>query len=282
MYSIDLHAHTTASDGTFTPTELVNHAYEVGLTALAVTDHDTIDGLEEAMQVAKTVGLELIPGIELAISYPSGRFHMLGYFIDPDNEQLSSRLTRLKVNRAARNERMAERMQELGIPITLEEIIAESGGGQVGRPHMAMAMLKKGLVGSMQEAFDKYLADGAIAHLPKDKITLEEGLDLIHGAGGLASLAHPTSLKLDDAALAPELVRLRTAGLDGLECYYSQHTVERTEALLAMAQEAGLLPTGGSDFHGAAKPHVFLGRVFGDRPAPTSVLDALKARSKAN
>ncbi len=171
---------------------------------------------------------------------------------------------------------MVERMQELGLPITLGDVVAESGGGQVGRPHMARALVKKGIASSPQEAFDLYIADGRPAHLPKDKITLEEGIDLIHAAGGLAVMAHPDTLRMDDAGLAAELPRLRDLGLDGIECYYSRHTPGRTASLLAMAREAGLLATGGSDFHGAIKPDVRLGYVDGDRPAPDALLFALK------
>jgi predicted metal-dependent phosphoesterase TrpH len=278
MNSIDLHAHTTASDGTFTPNELIEHAVEKGLTAIAVTDHDTTDGLQEADDAARRMGIEFVPGIELSISYHSGRFHMLGYLIDRDNPTLSDRLQLLKANRIKRNQLMAEKMDELGLPVTLEDIIAESGGGQVGRPHMAMAMVKKGIVSTVQEAFDKYLADGAMAHFPKDKITAEEGMALIHAAGGLAVMAHPASLKMENDALLEDLKRLKEQGLDGIECYYNNHTPERSRELLAMAEEVGLVATGGSDFHGAAKPGVFLGVVVEGKPVPNSVLDALRAR----
>jgi predicted metal-dependent phosphoesterase TrpH len=277
---IDLHAHTTASDGSLSPTELVELAVESGLTALAVTDHDTLDGIPEAMEAVQSRGIELVPAIELAVSYFSGRFHMLGYLLDPASAILNSRLTLLKENRANRNDRMVEKMQEIGLPITLEEVRAASGGGQIGRPHMAQVLINKGLAQSTQEAFDKFLADGAAAHVPKDKISVEEGIELIHAAGGLAVMAHPDSLKLTDAVLADELVRLRALGLDGVECYYSQHSSERTASLLAIAVAADLLPTGGSDFHGIPKPTVHLGRVYNDQPAPDSLLDALKKRKK--
>jgi len=278
MQSIDLHAHTTASDGSLTPTELVVKAAEEGLTALAITDHDTLDGLAEAEEAARQMNIELVPGIELAVSYPSGRFHMLGYLLDRSDPALNGRLTLLKENRANRNARMVEKLRGLAVDITLDDVIAESGGGQVGRPHMAAALVKRGLATSVQDAFDRYLADGAAAHVPKDKITVEEGLDLIHAAGGLAVMAHPSSLKLTGDTLAAELVRLRQLGLDGLECYYSQHTPEQTDTLLDMARAAGLLATGGSDFHGNAKPHVHLGHVIGDLPAPDALLAALKDR----
>jgi predicted metal-dependent phosphoesterase TrpH len=282
MQSIDLHAHTTASDGSLTPTELVVAAAHEGLTAIAVTDHDTLDGLAEAEEAARQMNIELVPGIELAVEYPSGRFHMLGYLIDRTNPTLNSRLTLLKQNRANRNAHMVEKLRSLGIDITLEEIVAESGGGQVGRPHMAAALVKKGAAASGQEAFNRYLADGATAHVPKDKISVEEGLELIHTAGGLAVMAHPASLDLEDDVLATELKRLRELGLDGLECYYSQHTSERTDTLLEMARSSGLLATGGSDFHGTAKPHVHLGHVIGNQPAPTALLHALKERKTSN
>lgn len=278
MHSIDLHAHTTASDGTFTPIELIEHAKEKGLTAIAVTDHDTTDGLAEAAAAARRHGIEFVPGIELSISYHSGRFHMLGYLIDPENPTLAGRLNQVKENRIKRNQLMAAKMEELGLPVTLEDIIAESGGGQVGRPHMAMAMVKKGLVSTVQEAFDKYLADGAMAHFPKDKITAEEGMALIHAAGGLAVMAHPASLKMDNEALLEDLKRLKAQGLDGIECYYNNHTPERSRELLAMANEVGLVATGGSDFHGAAKPNVFLGVVVDGGPVPNAVLANLKER----
>jgi hypothetical protein len=278
MQSIDLHAHTTASDGSYTPTELVVAAAEGGLTAIAVTDHDTLDGLAEAEEAARQMNIEFVPGIELAISYDNGRFHMLGYLIDRNDPVLNGRLDRLKDNRVNRNAHMVEKLRSLGFDITLDDFIAESGGGQVGRPHMAAALVKKGIATGYQDAFDRFLADGALAHVPKDKITVEEGLELIHAAGGLAVMAHPISVKLEGDALAEELKRLRELGLDGLECYYSQHTPEQVDAFLDLARSAGLLVTGGSDFHGTPKPDIRLGHVIGDQPAPDALLAALKER----
>lgn len=277
MQTIDLHAHTTASDGSLTPTELVALAAEEGLSALGVTDHDTIDGLPEAIEAARQLRIELVPGVEIAVEYPHGKFHMLGYLIDHTSPVLAGRLQRLKENRARRNALMVQRMQDLGLPVTLEDLDSEASHGQVGRPHMARALLKKGMVNSIQDAFDRYLADGAPAHLPKDKIGLEEGIELVHCAGGLAVLAHPLAVALEGNAFAAEMRRLRGLGLDGLECYYSQHAPEQTAAFLEVAHATGLLITGGSDFHGPTKPGVQLGRVDGDRPAPTALLYALKA-----
>lgn len=277
MRRIDLHAHTTASDGSLTPTQLVRLAAETGLAALSVTDHDTIDGLAEAQAAATEVGIELVSGIELAVTYPTGRFHMLGYLFDPLNQALNDRLDLLKQNRARRNQRMLERIRAAGIDLTLEEVRRESGGGQVGRPHMALALVRKGIVTSAQEAFDRYLADGAAAHVPKDKITPEEGIDLIHGAGGLASIAHPHSLRLKDLELVEALTRMRGIGVDGIECYYSEYDSDRTQVFLAAANSVGLLPTGGSDFHGDSKPNVKLGIVGSGQAVNYEVLRALKA-----
>jgi len=281
MTYIDLHAHTTASDGTFTPTELISAAAKMGLAAITVTDHDTIDGLPEAFGAAHNHNIEFVPGIELSISYYTGRFHMLGFFIDWNNSTLANRLKTLKENRVRRNDLMVARMTEMGLPITLEDILAESGGGQVGRPHMAMAMVKKGLVNTLQEAFDKYLADGAMAHFPKDKITVEEGLDLIHTASGIAVLAHPGQLKMADDVLLADLYKLKEMGLDGMECYYNDHSTERTNDLLDMAKRVGLAVSGGSDFHGAAKPHVFLGKASNGEGVPANLLDGLKTARDA-
>ena len=252
-------------------------AKQVGLTNLAVTDHDTIDGLDEAIRAAAVAVIGLVPGIELAVDYPTGRFHMLGHFIDHNSPQLDDRLTLLKENRTKRNERMVAKLNDLGIAIGMAQVVAESGGGQIGRPHMAHALLKAGHVSSLREAFERYLADGAAAHVPKDKIGLEEGIALIHAAGGLATMAHPSSIKVPYEKLLPELQRLKALGLDGMECYYSQHTEEQRRTLEDMAGEVGLLVTGGSDFHGTAKPHVFLGQVENGQPAPNWIFDAMKA-----
>ena len=273
---IDLHAHTTASDGSLTPRELVALAVEIGLQALAVTDHDTVDGISEAMSAAGELGLELVPGIELAVDYPPGRFHMLGYFVRPDSQELCGRLRELKENRARRNIRMVDRMRELGLPVTMDDVAAESGGGVIGRPHMAKALMRKGIVASVRDAFNQYLAEGAPAHIPKDKIQVREGIDLIHSAGGLAVVAHPISLGLEPENVVPELRRFKEMGLDGVECCYSQFTPEQVNFYLAAAGEVELLPTGGSDFHGAAKPSVRLGQIIDGGPVPYEMLRELK------
>ncbi len=276
MSGIDLHSHTTASDGSLTPTELIILAAKINLQALAVTDHDTVDGLADASIAAEELGIELVPGIELAVEYSSGRFHMLGYFIDPESAILNDRLKLLKYNRVMRNEQMIEKLQTLGFDITMSDVIRESGGGQIGRPHMAAAIVRKRMAATSAEAFDKYLKDGALAHIPKDKITIFEGIELIHSAGGKAVMAHPSSVNLEDEALQSELIHFKEMGLDGMECYYNLYSPARCEEYATMATTAKLLKTGGSDFHGSPKPKVFLGHVIGDQPAPYYVLELLR------
>jgi predicted metal-dependent phosphoesterase TrpH len=274
---IDLHAHTTASDGSLTPSELVALARETGLRALGVTDHDTIQGVAEAVAAAEAAGVEVVPGVELSVGYPHGQFHLLGYLIDPGAPVLPDRLADLQARRATRNERMIARMQEGGLPITMADVVAEAGGGQVGRPHMALALVRKGIVASTQEAFDRYLGAGAPFNIPKERLSPEAAIDLIHAAKGKAVLAHPSTIKLPGDAFVAEIGRLRERGLDGLEAYYSQHSPEQTAAFLDVASRFALRVTGGSDFHGRSKPHVRLGLIHEGRALPYSILEALRS-----
>jgi len=277
---IDLHAHTTASDGSLTPAELVGRAHTLGLAALAVTDHDTLAGLAEAQAAAHRVGLDLVPGVELSVEDDAGRFHLLGYGFDPEDAALGDTLAALRRSRAARNDQMAQKMTALGLPVTMDDVQAEAGEDAqvIARPHFARALIKKGVVASVAEAFDKYLSTGKPLYLPKEVLTPHDAIALIHGASGVAVMAHPGLVPLDDAALAGRVESLaREDALDGLEAYYSQHSRADTDRFLALAARLGLLVTGGSDFHGIAKPHVPLGIVFDGKPAPPTLLDILRA-----
>jgi predicted metal-dependent phosphoesterase TrpH len=281
MPGIDLHAHTTASDGTLSPTQLVQLAAEKGLQALAVTDHDTLAGLGEAQAAGRDSGVEIVDGIELSVEH-TGRFHLLGYAFDPDNPALNDRLIYIQEFRANRNRKMVEKMREHGLDITWEDVVAESGGDLIARPHMALAMVRKGIVATPQEASDKYLQDGGPVHVPKIKMTDEEAIGLLRGAGGVPVMAHPLQLKMDGwNALETELSRLKALGLAGIEVYYSQHSPEETRQLSDMADRLGLLKTGGSDFHGAPKPRVFLGTVTNGGPAPYELLERIKEAAGA-
>jgi len=277
---IDLHAHTTASDGSCTPTELVRLAKSTGLRAVAVTDHDTVDGVHEAAGAGEAEGVEVVPGIEISVDYPQGEFHLLGYYVDFRNEAFRARIRYLQENRFNRNEVMLRKMREAGLEVSMEEVVEESGGGQIGRPHMARALLKKGYVSSVQDAFDRYLADGKPLHVPKVKLDPAEAIDLVHQAGGVAVVAHPKYMEYPtEQELAAELARLQGLGLDGLECYYSQHTEAETAQYLALARQFGFLVTGGSDFHGVSKPDVPLGVVYRGTGVEDEVLDRLKAQA---
>jgi len=278
---IDLHAHTTASDGSLTPTELVGKAHALGLVALAVTDHDTLGGLAEARAAAQEIGLDLVPGVELSVEDDAGRFHLLGYGFDSEDAALADTLITLRRSRAARNEQMAQKMRALGLPVTMDDVRAEAGEDAqvIARPHFARALIKKGIVASVQEAFDKYLSTGKPLYLPKEVLTPHDAIALIHGAGGVTVMAHPGLVPLDEAALADRVESLtREDSLDGIEAYYSQHSRADTDRFLALAARLDLLVTGGSDFHGLAKPHVPLGIVFDGKPAPPALLDDLRAR----
>lgn len=281
MAGIDLHAHTTASDGSLSPTELVRKAAALGLTALAVTDHDTLGGLAEAQSAAAEVGMELVPGVELSVEDDGGRFHLLGYLFDPNNIPLQETLVRIRAGRAARNEQMAQKMADLGLPITMDDVRAEAGEDTevIARPHFAQALIKKGVVTSVKEAFDRYLATGKPLYMPKEVLTPRDAIAMIHAAGGVAVMAHPGLIALSAIALAQRIETLaREDGLDGLEAYYSQHSPADTTRFLALAQANTLLVTGGSDFHGTPKPHVFLGVVSEGKPAPISLLADIRAR----
>ena len=279
--TLDLHAHTTASDGDHSPTQLVQHAHEIGLTALAVTDHDTTAGVAEALEAGKRFGVEIVPGIELSAEIEVGQCHILGLLIDPSNAALNTRLHEVIENRDKRNARIVEKMQrELGFDITLEEVEAESGGQVVARPHFAKVMLRKGYVISMQQAFDEYLGKGAKAYVERDRLTPEECIRLIHGVGGVAILAHPNNLKRDEAGTEAEILALKSVGLDGIEARYNRHSPEDNVRYLALAAKHNLLTSGGSDFHGpTVKPTVYLGHVEGEQPAPLELLYKLKART---
>lgn len=272
---IDLHAHTTASDGSLSPVELIELAAEKKLAALGVTDHDTLAALPEAAAAAQRCGVELVPGIELNVEHP-GRFHLLGYLFRPDDAGFNARLRYLQDFRASRNVRMVDRMQQYGLPISLAEVEAEAGGDMIGRPHMALALIRKGIVQTVQEAFDRFLADGGPCDIPKEKVTPAEGIRLIRDAGGVPVVAHPVTLGLEADKLEVELRSLRETGLGGLECYYSQHTPEQEGMFLELARKLDLVPTGGSDFHGASKPHVHLGVVRNNGPVDYRALDELK------
>ena len=281
MEHIDLHTHSTASDGSFSPTELVQHAKQVGLAAVALTDHDTTDGLAEALAAAKKLDLRVVPGLELSVDHPAaGSLHVLGYFVDPAHPELNERLDQLRNARLIRNRKIHAKLGELGMPIdwahleTLASADDPDKSQVIGRPHFATALREAGHVETNQEAFDKFLAKGCPAYFDRDRLGPAEAIKLIHAAGGLAVWAHPGIHGLALDALEAQLADFTDLGLDGVEIHYPRHRPHLIERLLQLAEEHGLAVTGGSDFHGEAKPDVPMGK-----PAVAlELLDALRAK----
>lgn len=279
MDLIDLHAHTTASDGSLTPTELTDLAQEIGLKAVAVTDHDTLDGLPEALARGSEIGLEVVPGVEISAEFHPGTMHILGYDLDHTRPELAGRLAELQEARRTRNPKIVDKLTSLGLEITMEEVEAAAGGGQIGRPHFARVMIDRGYVASTQEAFDRYLTKGGPAYVDKFRLAPTEAVAVIRKAGGLPVLGHPHSLRLDGlSALEGLAAELKEAGLVGLEVYYPEHSPRMTRDFLALAQKLDLAPTGGSDFHGAGKTGVELGRGAGDLSVPYDLLAGLRKK----
>lgn len=259
---VDLHTHSTASDGQYAPAELAALAKKAGVGVLALTDHDTTAGLQEAAKAAQEVGIRFINGIELDTKYPGidGRFHILGYGINPLHPALQSRCTGYAEQRRARAERILHYLAERGIPLSFARIEALAKGGVIGRPHFARAMLEQGYITSIEEAFEKYLDTPEFQAIDRPKPHPKEAIQMITQAGGLAVLAHPYQIKLGALDLETLLRELKSYGLFGMECYYSTHTPQQTQTLLALAQTLELAVSGGSDFHGeAVKPDVRLG-----------------------
>ncbi len=277
MRLIDLHTHTIASDGSYAPAELVRMAAEAGLAAVAITDHDTVAGNAEAVEAGPACGVEVVPGVEISVNHGGPSYHMLGYFIDYEHEPLLSNLEAIRGFRDDRNEKIVAKLNEFGMPVTLEEIEAEARGESVGRPHVAAVLLRKGYVADNQEAFDCYLAKGKPAYIDRDRLSAAGGIDLIRGAGGVAVFAHPGIYKWDDPDdLRRTVAELTGMGIVGLEAFYSDHTPEDEQRITALADEFGLVVTGGSDFHGAATPEFKLGRGTGNLAVPYEFLEKLK------
>lgn len=283
MSFVDLHSHSTASDGTLAPAEVVRLAKETGLTALALTDHDTIAGLTEAAAEARRVGIDFLPGIEVSCEIPRpGTMHVLGYGVDRSSPVLQQMSSSLIAARDDRNPRIIRRLNELGIDITLQEVEAKAGGGVVGRPHIAAVLVQKGIVPTTQAAFDKYLGQGGAAYHDKERLERGQAMRLIRAAGGLPVLAHPVQLRLaDDAMIEKTVKELADLGLAGLEVIHSDHSPADVEKFSRLADRLGLIKTGGSDFHGANKKNIQLGVANGQqipRAFYNSILERLPAR----
>ncbi|MGB3212593.1 MAG: PHP domain-containing protein [Desulforhopalus sp.] len=252
--SIDLHTHSTSSDGTMSPADLVTYAYKKGLTAIAVTDHDTIAGVDEALATGDNLGIEVVPGIELSVKYFDYNVHLLGYLFDYQDKKLHDALGQLQTGRVERNRKIIAKLNGLGLAIQFKELREIGGAGQNGRPHIAKLMIEKGFVRTMDEAFLKYLGQGRPAYASRYIYRAKEAIALIKDAGGIAVLAHPLQLDKSVGNFPHILHQLCDMGLDGIEVYYPTHSRQFRKQLISLAEEYSLLMTGGSDYHGDIRP----------------------------
>ena len=274
---IDLHLHSTASDGSLSPRDLIGLAFNKKAAAVALTDHDTIDGLKEALEAGEEFHLEVIPGVEISAQYESGTMHVLGYYIDASHPGFNHDLKLLQEARKQRNPQIVAKLQAAGLPVSWQEINAQSQG-QIGRPHIARVLLQKGLVSSLDEAFHKYLKKGAVAYVDKFRFPPAKAIAMILQAGGIPVLAHPFSLNCPSWKDLFTLIReLKGYGLQGVEVLYPKHTDEQVRNYFSLVKELKLLYTGGSDFHGNNKENVDLLVGRGDLRVPYGVVEAMKA-----
>lgn len=273
---IDLHTHSRASDGSMTPSELVRHAKDCGLSAIALTDHDTTDGVQEALEEAGKIGLEMIPGVEIGVDFHT-EMHILGYFTKDNYSCISDSLLIMQRSREERNPKIIAKLNKMGFEISMDEVNREAGGGIVGRAHIAAVLAKKGYVKDIKEAFDLYLSTGKPAYFKKDKFTPQEGITAIAGCGGIPVLAHPVLMGLDDGELDAVVRRLIEYGLQGIEVYYGENTEDYTAMLEKLAEKYGLIATGGSDFHGNLKSNIKIGIGHCDLVVPYKVLIEIKS-----
>ncbi len=280
---IDLHIHSTASDGSLSPAEILTLAQDLKLGAVAITDHDTIDGSKGAIAFGIPPSIQFLTGVEISASPPpsfpcSGSFHILGYAINLDDPTLNDTLSLLQESRKNRNPKILTLLSKMSIRLTLEEIRAGVGECQMGRPHIAQMMVKRGYVRSIDEAFDKYLGRGKPAYVDKYRIDCSQAIEIIINAGGIPVLAHPILLQMEHEKSIEDLViTLKKMGLKGIEVYYPEHTSALVSNYTEIANRHNLLMTGGTDFHGAIKPEIKMGSGRGDLSIPYALYEKLIA-----
>jgi predicted metal-dependent phosphoesterase TrpH len=280
MGFVDLHVHTTASDGTFTPSEVVDYGRKKQLSVIAITDHDTISGIQEAVEKAsKTKDIAIVPGVEISCLYENTEIHMLGLFLDWNDAAFSRRLSDMRSRREERNEKIMKKMQEDQIPVTLEKLQFGEKDTVVTRAHFARFLEAEGYVKSKQEAFEKYMGVGCPYYIPREYIRPEEAISWIHEAGGLAFLAHPYLYGFSEAKVKNTLQILKEEGMDGVEAYHSSVGMGQTNLLRQYAAKLDLLVSGGSDFHGDNKPDVDLGCGRGGLLVTDAVYEKIRAKA---
>ncbi|MCR5782719.1 MAG: PHP domain-containing protein [Clostridia bacterium] len=274
---IDLHSHTTASDGTFTPEELINHAAKIGLSAIAITDHDTIAGLPEARDAGRRYGIEIVNGIEFSVGTEID-VHLLGLDFDYDCPSIANALSGFIDYRDRHNRRIIEKLNGIGIDISYDEALEYATSSVVGRSQIARVMVKRGYVGTVADAFEKYLSPGMPGFVPRDSLTPEKAIEIIHASNGIASLAHLNQIKMSEDDKFEFLAHLAECGLDACEGYYTEYTQEQNVRYRDWAARLGLKLSGGSDFHGMNK----IGHELGNVRIPYEVLKLLRTDNKTN
>lgn len=276
MKRIDLHTHSNASDGSMSPKEVMVAAKAAGLSAVALTDHDTIVGIPEALAAAEILNIECIPGIELSAFYKGLEVHIVGLFLNIHDSTFQKRLQSFQDIRNARNLQMLQKMQNAGVSLSLDDFLKNSENFVLTRAHLAQYLLHIGYVSSIAEAFDKYLSPGMPFYVPKTGVSPKDCIEAIRENGGIAILAHPLTYQFRQAKLTECLNTLKGYGLQGMETYYSTFSDADHRAMSRLAKAHGLLASGGSDFHGAAKPHIHIGTGMGRLVIPYDVLDTLR------
>lgn len=274
---IDLHMHSYFSDGTFSPEELIAAGGEACLEAMALTDHDNVGGIPRFLAAAQQQGMKAISGVEVSADVEKGALHILGYGVRHDDAIFQRQLNWILAGRDERNKEILSKLARAGIPITMDEVKACAGSEVIGRPHFAEALIRRGYARNKRDAFGRYLARGRVAHAERRRLSAEDAVTFIREAGGVPSIAHPFSLELDYDDLFDFCAYLKDYGLMALECYYPEHTPSMTREYLGIVEELDLIPTGGSDFHGAATPDLKLGRGFGRLNIGYEVFDRIAA-----
>jgi len=277
---IDLHIHSTASDGTLSPLEILTLAQELNIAAISITDHDTLEGSKDALSCGIPPSVKFLTGVEISADPPpsfsfAGSFHILGYAVDVKNQELNHTLSKLKDSRENRNPRILKRLSSLGIEIALEEVLNLAGGSQTGRPHIAQLMVKKGYVPSIDAAFDEYLGNGKPAYVNRFRFECEKTIQAILNAGGIPVLAHPFLLNIKNEVLENLIATLKEMGLRGIEVYYPEHTQDIIAYYTRLARHYNLLITGGTDFHGDINPEIKMGSGKGDLFIPYALYEKL-------
>ncbi len=276
MELIDLHVHSNASDGSLTPTEVADEAMRMGLSAIALTDHDTIDGIPEILEYTKDKPLEVVPGIELSCYYNNREVHILGFYMDYTNPALNKELSELKKAREGRNLKMVELMQADGLPVTMEKLLHGNPDSVITRAHFARVLVEEGVCKDKEAAFKKYIGIGCKYYLPKPQVTCETAMRILTTYSKGAFLAHPLLYHLGYAQIEELLIYLKSLGLKGVEAYHSSNNAYESDKLRSMAMKLGLGISGGSDFHGAVKPNIQMGKGRGGMKISMHLLDEIK------